>query len=36
VGITLASLVISAAMRSPSTTFRSAKLSTSPFSAAVT
>ena len=34
--MTLASLVISAAMRSSSLTFRSAKLSTSPLSAAVT
>ena len=36
VGITLASVVISAAMRSPSVAFRSAKLSTSPLSAPTT
>ncbi len=36
VGITLASVVISAARRSPSAAFRSAKLSTSPLRAAVT
>ena len=36
VGMTLASVVISAARRSPSAAFRSAKLSTSPLRAAVT
>ena len=36
VGMTLASVVISGAMRRPSSALRSAKLSTSPLSAAMT